>query len=59
MDEFSNDFKKKMNRVFREYAGIKEIPHPEVDNLYEKIRSGIVRSFILIIHRTKKKCSRR
>ena len=42
MEEFSDRFKLKMNRVFREQAGIKNISHPEVDILYERIRSSIV-----------------
>ena len=59
MEEFSDTFKKKMNRLFRERIGSVTIPHPEVDNLYEKMRSGIVRRYLLIKHRIKKKCSRR
>ena len=55
MEEFTDDFKIKMNRIFREYAGIKKVPHPEVDNLYERIRSGIIRIFFLIKYRIKKK----
>ena len=55
MEEFTDDFKIKMNRIFREYAGIKKVPHPEVDNLYERIRSRIVRVFFLIKYRNKKK----
>lgn len=42
MEEFSDRFKIRMNRIFREQAGIKNIPHPEVDNLYERVRSGII-----------------
>ena len=57
MEEFSNRFKRKMNRMFREQVGIKNIPHPEVDNLYEKMRSGVVRTILLIIHHIKKKCN--
>lgn len=59
MDELSNRYKKKINRLFREQVGSKYIPHPEVDNPYEKIRSRIIRIFLLTIHRIKKKCSRR
>ena len=55
MEEFSDKFKIKMNRVFREQAGIKNIPHPEVDNLYEEMRSGVVRTVLLIMHHIKKK----
>ena len=59
MEELSDRFKKRMNRLFREQCGIKDIPHPEVDNLYERIRSGFIRTYLLIIHRIKKKCGRR
>lgn len=38
---FSNHFKRKMNRLFREEAGIENIPHPEVDNIWECMRSRI------------------
>ncbi len=40
--EFSDRFKRKMNRVFRERVGTEKIPHPEVDNTYERIRSKII-----------------
>lgn len=59
MEEFSDRFKKKMNRLFREQVGSNQIPHPEVDNNYEKIRSKIIRIYLLAIHRIKKICSRR
>ena len=39
---FSHRYKIRINRVFREYGGIKRIPYPEVDNLFERIRSKIV-----------------
>ena len=55
MEEFSDRFKLKMNRVFREQAGIKNISHPEVDNLYERIRSSIVRAVLLFVHRIRKR----
>ena len=55
MEEFSDRFKIRMNRIFREQAGIKNIPHPEVDNLYERVRSGIIRIYLLIMHNIKKK----
>ncbi len=45
--EFSDRFKRKMNRVFREQMGAKKALHPEVDNLYERIRSFIVRKWLL------------
>ena len=43
---FSNDFKIKMNREYREQGGIKNIPHPEVDTAYERFRSYIVRKWL-------------
>ncbi len=59
MDDFSDQFKIKMNRLFREKAGIKNIPHPEVDNLYERVRSSIIRAYLIIEDRHKKKCNPR
>lgn len=59
MEDFSDRFKIRMNRIFREQAGIKKIPHPEVDNLYERVRSSIIRAFLLVIHRVKKKFNSR
>lgn len=38
----SISFRRKINRLFRERIGIKTVPHPEVDNAYEHIRSRIV-----------------
>lgn len=35
-----------MNRIFREYGGCKWIPYPEVDNLFERIRSKVVACWI-------------
>ena len=58
MEEFSDRFKIRMNRIFREQAGIKNIPHPEVDNLYERLRSGIIRTCLLVAHHLKKKIQR-
>lgn len=41
--EFSVRFKKKMNLVFRKQGGVKNrVPNPEVDNVHERIRSGVV-----------------
>ena len=34
--------RRNMNRLFREKVGSKKIPHPEVDTLYERIRSWLV-----------------
>ena len=39
--ELSKRFKRKMNRFFREEVGTENIPHPEVDNLWERLRSKI------------------
>lgn len=47
-------FRRRINRVFRERGGIKEIPHPEVDTAYERIRSRIVRFFLVIADKIKK-----
>ena len=59
MEDFSDRFKIRMNRVFRERAGIKNIPHPEVDNLYERVRSSIIRTYLLTAHRLQKKIQRK
>ena len=45
---FSKKFERNMNRIFRERMGIKKIPHPQVDTLYERVRSKIVRFFIIL-----------
>lgn len=46
--ELSVKLKKRINRIFRERVGAKNrIPHPEVDNAYERLRSGIVRAFVV------------
>ena len=34
--------RRNMNRLFREKVGSKKIPHPEVDTLYERVRSWFV-----------------
>ena len=59
MEEFSDRFKVKMNRLFREQVGTNKIPHPEVDNLYERIRSGLIRIFLLMRHRIREKFNHR
>lgn len=38
----SKKFKKRINRLFREQLGIKCIPHPEVDNAFERTRSCLI-----------------
>lgn len=40
--EISVRAKKRMNRMFREFIGSSNIPYPEVDNCYERIRSNII-----------------
>lgn len=54
MEDFSDRFKIRINRIFREQAGIKKISHPEVDNFYERVRSGIIRTCLLTVHRLQK-----
>ena len=39
--EVSKRHKIKMNRIFREVAGCPDIPFPEVDNIFERIRGKI------------------
>ena len=55
MEEMSVWVRRRINRVFREQAGIKDIPHPEVDTVYERIRSHIVRIVLVVIDRIKKR----
>ncbi len=43
--------RKRLNRMFREIIGSSNIPHPEVDNCYEHIRSRIVRKINLLKHK--------
>ena len=43
---YSRRYKIRMNRVFREYGGLKRIPYPEVDNLFERIRSKVVEIYL-------------
>lgn len=52
--ELSVRARKNLNRMFRETVGSSNIPHPEVDNYYELIRSKIVRFFKVIIFRISK-----
>ena len=42
---FSHRHKIRMNRIFRDVAGSKTLPFPEVDNAYERLRSKIVVTF--------------
>ncbi len=46
--EPSDRFKRKMNRLFREQVGSKNIPHPEVDTAAERFRSSLVRRCLVI-----------
>ena len=39
----SKKHKIKMNRIFREKIGSENIPFPEVDSLFERFKSGMVR----------------
>ena len=39
----SKQLKRRMNRYFREELNFKNIPHPEVDNFFERARWGFVR----------------
>ena len=40
--EVSHRHKIRMNRIFRERVGGKFLPNPEVDTLFEKVRSWVV-----------------
>ena len=51
--EISVRGKRKINRIFREIFGGSRIPHPEVDNCYERIRSKIVRKINVLKHKLK------
>lgn len=53
--EPSDRFKRKMNRLFREQVGSKKVPHPEVDTLFERIRSNCVRRYLVLEDRIKNK----
>ena len=52
--EFSDRFKRRMNRLFRERAGFKKAVHPEVDNCFERTRSHIVRAELVAIDKVKR-----
>lgn len=45
--------RRKINRIFREFFGGSRIPHPEVDNCYERIRSKFVRKINTLKHKPK------
>lgn len=40
--EFSNKFKRRINRIFRDRLNNKNIPHKKQDNLYERFRSRMI-----------------
>ena len=46
--EVSHRHKIKMNRFFRERVGGHFLPYPEVDNLFEKVRSWVVKKLHLV-----------
>jgi len=52
--EFSDRFKKRINRLFRERVGSKKAMFPEVDNGYERTRSHIVRAELVAADKVKK-----
>lgn len=52
--EISVRAKKRLNRMFREVVGSSNIPHPDVDNCYERIRSNIIFKIKLRVSKYKK-----
>ena len=42
-NEFSSKLKRRMNRLFRVHVGGNTIPHPEVDNWFERLRAKIIK----------------
>ena len=51
--EISVKGRKRINRIFREIFGSSKIPHPEVDNFYERIRSFFVRKIKVLKNKLK------
>ena len=41
----SKKTKRRMNKIFREIAGIQKIPYPEADTLFERVRSWFIIKF--------------
>ena len=39
---FDKRYKKRMNRLYK-FVGLKKLPYPEVDNLYEKNASKLIK----------------
>lgn len=52
--EFSDRFKKRINRLFREQVGSKSAMYPEVDSRYERVRSRIIRTELIAAEKVKK-----
>ena len=51
--ELSVRARKRLNRLFREIVGSSKIPHPEIDNIYERIRSFFVRKIKVLVFKLK------
>ena len=51
--EYSVKNRRKINRLFREVVGSSNIPNPEVDNFYERVRSKVVRKINVLKHKLK------
>ena len=51
--ELSVRARKRLNRLFREIVGSSKIPHTEVDNIYERIRSFFVRKIKVLVFKLK------
>ena len=56
--EFSDRFKKRINRLFREQVGSNRAMYPEVDNAYEKIRSKVIRTKLVMVNKLQKSLKR-
>jgi len=56
--EFSDNFKKRINRLFREEVGSKRAMYPEVDNVYERMRSRVIRAKLVTENKLQKSLKR-
>lgn len=56
--EFSDKFKKRINRLFREEVGSKRAMYPEVDNAYERMRSRVIRAKLVTENKLQKSLKR-
>ena len=56
--EFSDNFKKRINRLFREEVGSKRAMYPEVDNVYEMMRSRVIRVKLVTENKLQKSLKR-